>query len=471
MSIPNDPVVTLGIDGFAAALRRGDVTSEQAVRDYLARIKALNPLLGAFEHVDAKRAVATARAMDGLLACGVDLGPLMGLPISVKDLFVIDGMPTYAGSNLPISDRLGKQEGTFIRALREAGCVILGTTRMVEFALGITGHSTSRGTPWNPWDDQQHRLPGGSSSGAGVALVAGLCALSVGSDTGGSVRVPAAMNGLFGLKTTVGLWPTDGAFPLEPDTDSIGLLTRSAADAAIAFKALNRRINPDQDIHYPAIDLERIAFGIPEHYLLDGLDPDMEVAFASATARLEQSGAMLRKINIPNVDGRERYFPLTMAARLLAWLGEDTFYEHRELIDPVIRARIERGLNTTAHRYLAIVAERQQHIAMADPLFENIDVIISPTTQSAAMPVDVLENSDMAMQAAMGMTRNTQPANYFGWCAVTLPMGLNDDGLPLGLQLNAPPASESRLLAIAAAVESVLGRLASPTSFRNFPLR
>lgn len=242
MTMPRDPIAGLGIAGFAKALRQGKATSEQAVLDYLARIEVLDPLLQAYEQVDAERALATARAMDSLLTNGVDLGPLMGVPVSVKDLFIIDGIIPHVGSNLPIQEKLGREEGPFIRALKMSGCIILGTTRMVEFALGITGNSTSRGTPWNPWDDQHHRLPGGSSSGAGVALAAGLCALSIGSDTGGSVRVPAAMCGLFGLKTTAGLWPNNGVFPLEPNTDTIGLLTRSACDAALAFETLNRYI-------------------------------------------------------------------------------------------------------------------------------------------------------------------------------------------------------------------------------------
>lgn len=471
MPLPNDPVATLGIEGFSRALRCGDITSEQAVRDYLTRIEALDPLLGAYEHVDAERALAMARAMDSLLASGVDLGPLMGLPVSVKDLFVIDGITPHAGSNLPLQERLGQQEGTFIRALRETGCVMLGTTRMVEFALGITGHSTSRGTPWNPWDERRQRLPGGSSSGAGVALAAGLCALSIGSDTGGSVRVPAAMNGLFGLKTTVGLWPTDGAFPLEPNTDSIGLLTRNASDAAIAFRTLNRRINPTRHMHDAAVDLERIAFGIPERYFLDGLEPDTERAFADATTRLERQGAALRRTDVPHVNARERYFPLAMPAHLLAWLGEDTFHTHRERIDPVIRARIERGLGTTAHAYLALAAERRRHIELARPVFDSVDVILSPTTQGAAMPLETLNDPETAMQAAMGMTRNTQPANYFDWCAVTLPMGIDGEGLPLGLQLNMPPGSETRLLSLAAAIEPLLEPVIPPASFNGLPLQ
>ncbi len=321
MNLPSDPVASLGIAGFADALRRGDITSEQAVSAYLARIEILDPLVRAYETVDATRALATARAMDMLLANGVDLGPLMGLPVSVKDLFIVDGITPHAGSNLPLQDKLGTHEGTFILALKSSGCVILGTTRMVEFALGITGHSESRGTPWNPWDDQQHRLPGGSSSGAGVALASGLCGLSIGSDTGGSVRVPAAMCGLFGLKTTVGLWPTDGAFPLEPNTDSIGLLTRTAQDASIAFHALNNRINPSSQPHQTPITPDQLTLGVPDNYFLEGVDSEMKIAFDRALSVFKRNGAKQTHVHVPDVDGRERYFPVAMPAHLLAWRG------------------------------------------------------------------------------------------------------------------------------------------------------
>ncbi|GHA88422.1 amidase [Modicisalibacter luteus] len=471
MTMPQDPVAALGINGFAAALRGGEITSEAAVNAYLARIDVLDPLLQAYECVDAERALATARAMDSLLACGIDLGPLMGLPVSVKDLFVIDGFTPHAGSNLPIQERLGTEEGRFIRALKETGCVILGTTRMVEFALGITGHSVSRGTPWNPWDDQHHRLPGGSSSGAAVALSAGLCALSVGSDTGGSVRVPAAMCGLFGLKTTAGLWPNDGAFPLEPNTDTIGLLTRSAQDAAIAFESLHARLNAASVSGCPPLDPARLALGIPEHYFLDDLAPDMRAAYDISLAKIKAAGANLKSMTIPHVDGRERYFPVAMSTHLLAWLGEDTFLDQREKIDPIIRARIEKGLAIKAHDYLALAQERQQHIDSARSVFDAVDVVISPTTQGPPRRVEELNDSDVAMQAAMGMTRNTQPANYFDWCAVTLPMGISQEGLPLGLQLNAPGHSEARLLQIAIAIESLLDPPAQPAPFHGHSLR
>ncbi len=471
MTIPKDPVASLGLARFADALRRGETTSEQAVRAYLSRIEALDPLLSAYETVDSSRALATARAMDTLLASGVDLGPLMGLPVSVKDLFVIDGIPTHAGSNLPLQDKLGTQEGTFIRALKSSGCVILGTTRMVEFALGITGHSVSRGTPWNPMDDQHHRLPGGSSSGAGVALASGLCGLSIGTDTGGSVRVPAAMCGLFGLKTTVGLWPTDGAFPLEPNTDSIGLLTRTAQDAAIAFEALNARINPSSQTCQAQISSSQLTLGVPDNYFLDGVEPEMKNAFEYALSVFEASGARQASVHVPDIDGRERYFPVAMPAHLLAWLGEELFLDHQELIDPIIRARIEKGIGIKAHHYLALAEDRRRHIEAAKPLFDQVDVIVSPTTQAPPLKLKELEDPVMAMQAALGMTRNTQPANYFDWCAVTLPMGSDSAGMPLGLQLNGPGNKDARLLAIAVALEALLYPATQPRPFRGHALR
>src|SRR5690625_4613031 len=256
-ALPADPIAPLGLDGFAYRFRRGEITSEAATRAYLARIEALDGKLGSYQHVAAEQALKTAQAMDRLRDAGVDLGPLMGVPVSVKDLLVVEGMPTTAGSRLDLGDIVGPEEGSFVQALRRAGCVILGKTKMVEFALGITGVSESRGTPWNPWDLKTHRLPGGSSSGAGVAAAAGLCAVAIGSDTGGSVRVPAALNGLFGLKVTFGCWANDASMPLAPHLDTIGLLTPTVRDAAIAFAAINRALGlPDTD---PRCQLPRPA--------------------------------------------------------------------------------------------------------------------------------------------------------------------------------------------------------------------
>ena len=200
-NIPPDPLGGGGIARFADEFRTGRVTSEAVTTAYLARIEVLDSRLGAYEHVARDSALAQARALDALLAAGTDLGPLMGVPVAIKDLIAVTGMPTTAGSNVDVADLIGP-EGPFMDAMKRAGCVILGKTKTVEFAMGGSGLNLVRGTPWNPWDATTHRVPGGSSSGSAVAAAAGLCAFAIGSDTGGSVRIPA-FSGTFGV---FGLW-------------------------------------------------------------------------------------------------------------------------------------------------------------------------------------------------------------------------------------------------------------------------
>ena len=172
-----------GIAAFAASVRCGEMSFRQATEYFLQRIEKLNPKLQAFQHVAAAPAIATAESLDQLLAAGTDLGPLMGVPIGVKDIITVDGMPVLNGSKYP-SAHINGDEGTLIQTLRECGCVILGKTKTVEFALGATGVNEARGTPWNPWDAETHRIPGGSSSGSAVALASGMCAFALGTDTG-----------------------------------------------------------------------------------------------------------------------------------------------------------------------------------------------------------------------------------------------------------------------------------------------
>lgn len=290
--LPIDPIQAVGLAQFAKDFRQGKVTAESVTRDYLARIDSLDPQLQAFEYVARDSAMTTARAMDALVQSGTDLGPLMGVPVAVKDVFVIAGMPKpHVGSNMKLPDVMGTEEATFVRALRQAGCVLLGQTKAVELCLGIAGHSVSRGTPWNPTDLEQHRVPGGSSSGSGVAVAAGMCAFAIGSDSGGSVRVPAAFNGIFGIKTTAGLWPVDGAFPLDPRVDSIGLLTQSAKDALLAFNAINTVLfGYKNDVQPSNPKLNRLRFGVPTNHFTDNVNAEISTAFNETNEQLKNAG-------------------------------------------------------------------------------------------------------------------------------------------------------------------------------------
>ena len=291
---PLDPLEPGGIKEFGDRLRSGKITAEAAIATCLARIEALEPRLGAFEHVAAEHALAVARALDTLLAAGTDLGPLMGVPVAVKDIIAVDGMPTTAGSNLDVTDLVGP-EGSFIKTIKRCGCVIVGKTKTPEFAMGggRFGINTVRATPWNPWDAKTRRVPGGSSSGSAVAVAAGLCAFAIGSDTGASVRLPAAFCGVFGLKTTAGLWPLDGVFPLYPTLDTLGTLTKSAADGAIVFAAITQRSTPA-----PAPP-RGLRLGKPANHFFDDLEPCVEKCTRAALAALEDSGVEIIEVEVP----------------------------------------------------------------------------------------------------------------------------------------------------------------------------
>jgi aspartyl-tRNA(Asn)/glutamyl-tRNA(Gln) amidotransferase subunit A len=448
--LEDDPLAGGGLSYFGRRFRSGEISSEQATKAYLSRIEALDPALGAFQHVAAKQALETARAIDALYAAGTDLGPLMGVPVAVKDLFVVDGMPTTAGSRMNISDIAG-EEGPLVKSLRRAGCVILGKTKTVEFALGITGVSSAQGTPVNPWDAQSPRLPGGSSSGSGVAIAAGLCAFAIGSDTGGSVRVPAAFNGIFGLKTTPGFFSNEGAFPLAPHLDTPGLLTRSAKDAAIALSALTGE--PEAQSH----PVEALRFGIPQEYFFDNLDPVVEVEVRKAIEELSAAGSHTAPVSVPEASERERYFPAVLPACLIATLGRERFLEGYNQMDPIVAKRAASGLDVTAADYLALEAQRARSRQSVVRKFEGFDGWITPTTATPAPLVADLEDPDKALALALGMTRNTQPANYFGCPAVSIPLPQKPGALPIGLQIICPEGADVQALSIALAIEKVFG--------------
>ncbi|WP_366552818.1 amidase [Aquibaculum sediminis] len=463
--LPTDPILPLGLTGFAETFRRGEITSEEVTRAYLGRIAVLDRKLGAYEYVAENQALKTARAMDHLREAGVDLGPLMGVPIAVKDLMVVDGMPTTGGSRMELQDLTGQKEGPFVRALKRAGCVILGKTVMVEFALGITGVSDGRGTPWNAWDRETHRLPGGSSSGSGVAAAAGLCAFAIGSDTGGSVRVPAALNGVFGLKTTFGTWPNEGCLALAPHLDTLGLLTRSAQDAAVAFAAINCALAlPESLCRLPEpARLGALKLGRPANYFFDELAPEVAEATETALSKLGERGAVFEGVEIPEAPEREQYFPVSLPVSLLASLGRERFQANRHLIDPVIALRIESAMEANAVDLLALENRRAQSIRRAATRFNGLDGWVSPTTASAALPVADLADPATGLAFALSMTRNTQPGNYLQLCATTIPLPRRADQLPIGFQLMCPAGDEMKLLAMSLAIEAALGRADAPS--------
>ncbi|MSO54518.1 MAG: amidase [Rhodospirillales bacterium] len=438
ISLPVDPLATGGLRDFAQAFRDGRITAEAATKAYLDRIAILDPKLGAYQHVNGN-ALAQARAMDALRAVGTDLGPLMGVPIAIKDLIAVDGMPTTAGSHLDVADIIGG-ESSFARALKRAGVVVIGKTKTVEFALGAVGISASQGTPWNPWDAAVHRIPGGSSSGSAVAVAAGL----------------AAFCGVFGLKTTSGLYPTDGVFPLSPSLDTLGFLTRSAADAAIVHAAL------DGEAPVAAAPARGLRLGRPAIYFYDDLQPDVAACMDAALARLVSAGVEIVLVDLPEAMERERLFPTILPADLIAILGRERFLSERGQMDAVVAARASRGLDTLGSDYIRARRRVVELEGVAARGLEDLDGWITPMAALVAPAVTDFADFDRGLSLALTITRGAQPANMFGLAAASTPIHGLGASLPVGLQLMVPAFAERRLLALSCLVENLVGPAPRP---------
>jgi aspartyl-tRNA(Asn)/glutamyl-tRNA(Gln) amidotransferase subunit A len=452
--LADDPMEAGGIAGFAEDLRAGRTTAARATRAYLDRIEALNGRLQAFIHVAAESAMRQAEAVDAMLASGTDLGPLMGVPVGVKDICAVDGMPTTNGSLADTSDITGP-EGRVVQKLRQAGSVLLGKTRTVEYALGATGLNKARGTPWNPWDAEVHRFPGGSSSGSGVGTAAGLCAWGIGTDTGGSVRIPASFNGLFGHKTTVGRWPTDGVFPLSPTLDSIGPLTRHAADAAIIHAVMTGEEIPQ------AANLSRLRLGRPTTFFEDDLDEPVAECFAAACAALKAAGVEIVDVEVPDPSEREWIFPAIVPAELIASLGEERFRQIEPNMDPTTAKRAAIGLKISAVEHARAQARRRVVEAIVDDAMAGFDGWITPTTPFPAMAISDLDNREGFLRG-MQSSRNTQPGNLWRQTAVTLPIHQFGSALPVGLQVMCRAGADAHALSIGLAMEGLFGPSARP---------
>ena len=455
-NIPSDPLERGGIEGFGKRLRQGEITAEAATTAYLGRIEALDPALGAYEYVAADRALAAARAADGLLASGMDLGPLMGVPVAIKDIFAVDDMPVTAGSNLDVTDLIGP-EGGFVKRLKQAGCVILGKLKTVEFAIGGSGTNYNRGTPRNPWDAKTYRVPAGSSSGAGVAMAAGLCGFAIGSDTGGSVRGPAAYCGVVGVKTSSGIWPMDGIFPMSKTLDTIGPLTRSAADAAVITGALT-----GGDISKP-MSLTGLRLGRPKNFFFDGIDEHVEKCIEAALADLAKAGAEIIEIDVPEIEENPTVFGSISRPELIAVFGRERFLRDRDKMNPDVADRAAPGLEISADVYIRNLWRYRELREIGRQSMQTVDAWVGPVKSRLPPPFPpqftTVEDARALVDLCAGPTR---PANLFGFCATSQPVHQYGSPLPVGLQVMCLDFHESKLLSIALAIEDVIGEPPRP---------
>lgn len=404
----------------------------------------------AFTKLYADQARAAADAADRRVQFGQSLGPLDGRIISIKDLFDVPGETTTAGSKLRRDAAPATVEAPAIARLRAAGAVIIGKTNMTEFAFSGVGINPHYGTPGNPAD--RSRIPGGSSSGGAVSVADGMAEITIGSDTGGSTRIPAAMCGIVGLKPSQYRIPTAGAFPLSYALDSIGPMAGSVTDCARADAVMAG----DEITPLMPAPLAGLRLGIPQGLLLEGMDTAVGTAFDAATKALGAAGAVLSDHPLPLLQDM-----MAVNARG-GFAATEAFFIHREAMeqrpgdfDPVVRGRIERGRAVTASDYIFMQRRRAELIAAMDQDLADLDALILPTAPIVAPKIADLASDEAAFTAANGLLlRNTSVGNFFDLCAISLPLPVS--GLPVGLMLVARNGQDQRLLRLALAVENVL---------------
>jgi aspartyl-tRNA(Asn)/glutamyl-tRNA(Gln) amidotransferase subunit A len=396
--------------------------------------------------VYAAAARAAADAADARAALDVSLGPLDGAILTIKDLFDVAGEPTRAGSKvLAEEEKPAAADAPVVRRLRAAGAVIVAKTNMTEFAFSAVGANPRFGTPGNPAD--RARIPGGSSAGAGVAVADGMCEIAIGSDTGGSVRVPAGLCGIVGFKPTKRRVPADGAFPLSYTLDSIGPLARSVADCAKADAVMAG----EDLVPLEPVALAGLRFGVPEGLPLEHLDETVAKAFAAAIKRLDRAGVriMHEKISLfAEMNEANPYGVLTQAEGYA--VHRDRLKRRAADIDPIVRARIERGQNFSAADYVDIVRVRERFIRAMDRRLAAFDALIMPTTPIVAPTIAEIAEPKVFVACNVALLRNTSPVNFCDLCAISLPLPA---ALPVGLMLIVRHGHDRDLLRIAAAVE------------------
>jgi aspartyl-tRNA(Asn)/glutamyl-tRNA(Gln) amidotransferase subunit A len=450
----------LDITQLAPLIRGRHVSSVEVTRAYLERIERLNPRLNAYITVTGELAQAQARQVDAELAAGTYRGPLHGVPIGIKDLFDVEGVPTTFGSKI-LKDSVAQRDATVVARLKQAGAVILGKHNLHEFAFGITSENPHFGAVRNPWNTD--RIPGGSSGGTASAVAAGLCAAGIGSDTGASIRAPASFCGVVGLKPTYGRVSRRGGLPLAWSLDHAGPLARSVADCAVLLQAIAGHDSEDQgSAEVPVPDFSArlhagvggLRVGVPREYFFDLVEPDVDRLVRQALRVIEGQGARVEEVSLPHVGHAQVAGNVIMSTEAAAWHAT-WLRERSDDYGADVLARIRGGQLIRAVDYLA--SQQMRALIQADfaRAFERVDVVIAPTVPLVAPPIgQTLEPRGPLNLPARGIAgRATVPCNLTGMPAISVPCGFSE-GLPVGLQIMGAAFDEARVLQVAAAYEA-----------------
>ena len=445
---------------LGAGIESGAIDPRALTEHFLKRIEAADGDRAIYLRLTAERARAEAEAAHRRAQAGLRQSPLDGVPISWKDLY--DSAGDVTGHGTPaLADRVARRDATVLARTTRAGLVCLGKTNQSEFAFSILGLNPKLGTPPNPFDESVDRLPGGSSSGAAVSLSRGLAAAAIGSDTGGSVRVPAAWNGLVGLKTSFGLLPLDGVLGLSTSMDTVGPLAHDVADAAAVFAVLDGRFGagnrPAPDLAGP--DLSRAHFALPATLVWDSLAPGVQAATRGAVERLRIAGCAIGETPVPEFEEAEalvgRLGPYHAAECHALWY--DVIESRPELVYTPILERIRSGAAMSATDAARVKQGLGEIAGRLHARIRRHGFLIMPTVAVSPPPIADLEADIEVYRAAnVAILRNTRLGNYLACCALTLPCGRDGNGVPVGLMLMAPPGDEERLLRLGSAIEPVL---------------
>ena len=452
-------LVLLSLTDLARELAAGALSSREVVAAYLERIAALDDRLHAFVDVFADEARAAAGEADRARRAGAERGPLHGVPIALKDLLHLRGRVTTAGSKArPFG--VAQETATVVERLVDAGMIPLGKTHLVEFAFGGWGRNEPMGAPWNPWDSARHRVAGGSSSGSGVAVAASLAPAALGSDTGGSVRIPAALCGVTGFKPTYGVVSLAGVFPLAKTLDSVGPLTRHVDDAALLLSIISgpdprdpttqgaRRIDFTGALAVPPdLSVVRIT-ALPVEQFPWPSEPAVLAAREAAIATLASLGATIEQARAPfDLNQLMIENGRIIAAEAYA-LHRDYIADDSLALDPWVRRRTLAGRDIGPEAYRAALAARERAAAAFADWMRGRDALLTPTLPITATPLDEVD------EATTPLATFTRAVNYLGGCGVSLPAGFSETGLPIGVQLIGAAFADATLVRIGRAFQS-----------------
>jgi len=465
-------LTALTISEAAAALQRGEMTAAAYADALLARAARLTSL-NAFIHHDAEQVRADARAADAQRASGAKLGPLHGVPLALKDNLDVAGGVTTAGTPSLRSNR-PTRNGPVVQRLLDAGAIVFGKANLHELAYGITNNNAGFGAARNPYDST--RIPGGSSGGVGVAVGARMVAGGIGSDTGGSVRIPAALCGIVGFRPSTGRWSQSGIVPISHTRDTAGPMTRSVADCAL----LDRVVTGSAEL--PAATLKGLRLGVPRGHFWENLDTEVATLMASTLRALRDAGGVLVEADIPDAPrlDNEAGFPIALFETIVdldAYLAEHgSTMRYADIVAQVaspdvkgiLQSLLGEGAVPEAVYRHALQVQRPQLQAAYSGYFQRHDVsaMVFPTTPMPAVPIGQDETvmlNGQSVPTFPTFIRNCSPASVAGVPGISLPAAMTRSGLPLGLELDAPQNADARLLAIARAVEVLLPKTPAPS--------